>query len=245
LRGKNISRYFCEYGGEYIWYMPELFKEKPGGRPRILKHYLKTKIIIQDVAKEIKATIDKKNYLVNDTLNIIHDLKSGFNFSFILALLNSKLINRWFVSSFPEGLHIKINQLKEIPINKPNSEEQLRFIQKSDKMLELNQQLRDMSKKFLNRVKYNFNLENVGKRVDDFYNYDFKTFNNELKKHKITLSLNQQVEWDEFFLSYKFEINKVRSQINLVDKEIDQMVYVLYNLTDEEIQIVENSFEYK
>ncbi|MDO1499486.1 hypothetical protein Q2T40_04635 [Winogradskyella maritima] len=57
-----------------MWYMPDLMKEKPGGRPRILEHFLKDKIIIQDVAKTINATIDRNKYLVNDTLNVIHIL---------------------------------------------------------------------------------------------------------------------------------------------------------------------------
>ena len=39
----------------------------------------------------------------------------------------------------------------------------------------------------------------------------------------------------------KAEAQSLKSEIDKTDKEIDQMVYQLYNLTDEEIKIVEES----
>jgi TolA-binding protein len=37
------------------------------------------------------------------------------------------------------------------------------------------------------------------------------------------------------------KVNELQNQINQTDKEIDRMVYDLYQLTSEEIEIVENS----
>ena len=79
------------------------------------------------------------------------------------------------------------------------------------------------------------------KKLEAFYNYDFKTFVAELKKQKIKLSLTQQDEWEEYFNNYKTEINQIQVEINKTDQEIDQMVYKLYELTEEEIKIVEES----
>ena len=53
----------------------------------------------------------------------------------------------------------------------------------------------------------------------------------------------QQDEWEEYFNAYKAEINTLQNQISATDKEIDQMVYELYGLTEEEIKIVENSIQ--
>jgi hypothetical protein len=44
-----------------------------------------------------------------------------------------------------------------------------------------------------------------------------------------------------YFNKKKAEANALQSEINRIDKEIDQMVYQLYGLTPEEIEIVENS----
>ena len=61
----------------------------------------------------------------------------------------------------------------------------------------------------------------------------------ELKKQKINLSLSQQDEWEDYFSSSKTDINNLQYVSNKADKEIDQMVYELYGLTEEEIKIVE------
>jgi hypothetical protein len=72
-----------------------------------------------------------------------------------------------------------------------------------------------------------------------FDELDFKQLLAELKKQKITLSLKQQDEWEEYFNEYKTECTNLVSQINTTDKEINGMVYGLYGLTEEEIRIVE------
>ena len=108
-------------------------------------------------------------------------------------------------------------------------------------MLELNKQLQQKKNAFLSRVKDNFEIEKTSKKLDAFYDFDFKTFIAELKKQKVKISLNEQVEWEEFFNKYKTEINTLQTEIDKTDQEIDQMVYELYGLTEEEIKIVEES----
>ena len=49
------------------------------------------------------------------------------------------------------------------------------------------------------------------------------------------------MEWMEVFETKKTEAQTLKAEINKTDVEIDQMVYKLYELTDEEIAIVENS----
>ncbi|MCD6089957.1 MAG: hypothetical protein J7J72_00520 [Bacteroidales bacterium] len=115
------------------------------------------------------------------------------------------------------------------------------FIEITDKMLSLNKQLQSKSNKFVNRIKTNFLVENISKKLASFYDYDFKSFVSELQKQKIKLSLVQQDEWEDYFNSYKNEINQLQAEINKTDKEIDEMVYALYKLTEEEIGIVEGS----
>jgi len=45
----------------------------------------------------------------------------------------------------------------------------------------------------------------------------------------------------EYFHKKKAEANALQSEIDLIDKEIDQMVYALYGLSEEEVKIVEGS----
>jgi type II restriction/modification system DNA methylase subunit YeeA len=55
------------------------------------------------------------------------------------------------------------------------------------------------------------------------------------------LSLGEEAEWEDYFLAEQQKAVAIESQINQTDKEIDAMVYKLYDLTDEEIAIVENA----
>ena len=59
-----------------------------------------------------------------------------------------------------------------------------------------------------------------------------------MQKQKISLTLTQQDEWEDYFTQYKAD-NALTAQIIATDKEIDQMVYQLYGLTEDEIKVVE------
>jgi hypothetical protein len=106
-------------------------------------------------------------------------------------------------------------------------------------MIELFKELQNKKERFINRIKTNLEIEKITNKLDAFYDFDFKTFLSELKKQKVNLSLAQQDEWEEYFNSYKSEINQLQAEIEKTDKEIDRMVYELYGLTEEEIKIVE------
>jgi hypothetical protein len=132
LRGKDISKYFKKFNGKWIWYKPDLMNQRKGAGPRKLEYFLRPKILIKDVAVEIQATLDIENYLTNDTVSILYEIK-GLDLKFILALLNSRLINKWFKMNFPAGLHIKTNQLENIPV--PKKVDEKPFIVLVDKIL--------------------------------------------------------------------------------------------------------------
>jgi type II restriction/modification system DNA methylase subunit YeeA len=47
--------------------------------------------------------------------------------------------------------------------------------------------------------------------------------------------------WMEVFETKKEEVQILKTEIDKTDKEIDTMVYQLYNLTDDEIEIIEST----
>ncbi|WP_417558174.1 hypothetical protein [Mesoflavibacter zeaxanthinifaciens] len=56
-----------------------------------------------------------------------------------------------------------------------------------------------------------------------------------------TLTKKDEFEWLDLFEDKKQKAQALQTQTNQTDKEIDQMVYELYGLTEVEIAIVENS----
>lgn len=241
IRGRNISKYYYSNPTEWIWYKPELINEKAGGRPRILENFLKEKIYIQDISKSINACFCDEPILSNDTLNLIYQVENDLNLKSILVLLNSKFINKWFESEFQEGLHIKINQLQQIPIPKNLILEQQPFIGKADSMLSLNKELQEQSQKIQRAIQRKFELEELPKKLQDWYKLSFAEFIKELAKKKVKLSLSQESEWEDYFMQESKKALELKSQIDATDKAIDTMVYELYGLSEEEIAIVENS----
>ena len=50
--------------------------------------------------------------------------------------------------------------------------------------------------------------------------------------------MKQKDELEDYFNEYVKDISALNSQIESTDNEINELVYKLYNLTDEEIRIV-------
>ena len=162
---------------------------------------------------------------------------------FVLAQLTSKLIGYYFRykanefdALFPK---IKIGEYKKLPVKIITKNQQQPYIKKADLMLSLNKQKHEKINNFLHRLETNFEIENFSNKMKAFFDFDFKTLISELKKKKVKLSFSQQDEFEEYFNNYKNEINELQKQIDKTDKEIDQMVYELYGLTKEEVEIVE------
>ena len=241
LRGRGLKKWYKPENVtiEYIWYKPELMKENVNARPRQLENfYVDEKILIQEIAQEINATLDKEKFLCNDTINVIYKLNDSYSMKYILVLLNSKLINFWFKKLYPSGLHIKINQLENILIPNISLSEQQPFIDLADKMLTLNADLQKSVQRFLKRVQENLNPAKISSTLENFYTLEFADFVKELAKQKVKLSLKQQDEWEEYFAEYKTDCVALSEEIAATDNEINQLVYKLYDLTDEEIAIV-------
>ena len=106
----------------------------------------------------------------------------------------------------------------------------------ADKMLTLNETLQKKSTNFLKVVKQTFALEKISTKLETFYNLDFDGFMKELKQK---LTPKTKLEWLEVFEETKKSLQEIQTQIAATDKEINALVYKLYDLTEEEIKIVE------
>ena len=141
-------------------------------------------------------------------------------------------------NSFPK---INVNTLEKFPVPEILPEFQKRIEVQIDEILIKTNEFQESKAKFIGLVQDNLALTSISKRIEAFYELDFKDFISELKKLKINLSLADQSDWKDYFVKTKSEINQLKSEITNADTEIDRMVYELYGLTEEEIQIVEES----
>ena len=176
---------------------------------------------------------------VNRTFNIIKT--DRVNLKYLLVLLNSKLTKFWLKEKGKmqgDIFQVDITPITSIPLIIV-SKDQEAFISLSEKMLSLNRELQDLSQKFQRMLLRKFDLEKLSTKLQEWYLLDFSDFIKELKRLKVKLSLSQESEWEEYFLEEKSKAIAIDSEIKNTDKEIDSMVYRLYDLTDEEIKIIE------
>jgi ferredoxin-NADP reductase len=154
-------------------------------------------------------------------------------------MINSKLLDFYFNIYFNE-YEVKPLHLAQLPINKSSKgNHSLERFTKS--ILSLNTELQEVSSKFQRTLQRKFELEKLPKKLENWYLLGFGDFVKELKKKKITLSLSEEAEWEDYFLQEQQKALELKTKIDATDKEIDTMVYELYGLTQEEIEIVENS----
>ena len=139
-------------------------------------------------------------------------------------------------------MHFDSPVTRRIPIKEVNKESQQPFIEKADLMLSLNKELQTEKGNFINALKEDKGIEKITRNIDAFNELEYDAFKKELLKQKVKISLgNENNEWREYFNSTKQKVNDLQQKINQTDKEINNMVYDLYELTEEEIKIVEGS----
>ena len=245
LEGKDISNYIIQNSNKFIKYIPEKLH-----RPRTPKIFeCKEKLLVQRITggkKPLKVAYDNHQYYNKESINnIILKENIKFDIKFILSLLNSNLINWFYNKSFTNGSTLTVNISKEylsqILIKNITVESQKPFIEKADLMLSLSKELQEVSGKFQRTCSRKFENLNLTKKLQDWYNLSYEDFIKELSKQKIKLTLSEEAEWADYFDQEKSKALEIQSQISATDKEIDQMVYELYGLSEEEIKIVETA----
>ena len=239
LTGTDFNRYKLFDSNQYIIYDIEKLH-----RPRKREIFeSKEKILLRQTGAFPICMLDTNQYFTLDTVHNGILKQENFNIKYILSLLNSKFIKFIYENLINESgkifAQVKIIYIDELLIKNIPLEKQQPFIEKADKMLSLNKELQDLSQKFQRMLLRKFDLEKLSTKLQEWYLLDFSDFIKELKRLKVKLSLSQESEWEEYFLEEKSKAIAIDSEIKNTDKEIDSMVYRLYDLTDEEIKIIE------
>lgn len=126
--------------------MPAKMRQhKKTARPGESKRFEQPKILVQAIGKTIIATYDEENYYIKDAIILSkkeHSVNGSFDLKYILALLNSKLLQFIYSTAFP-SIQVAKNELAQLPIKPASPEKQQEFTKLVDKMLSLNNQLND------------------------------------------------------------------------------------------------------
>lgn len=206
------------------------------------------KILIRQTADNIIGVLDIDNFYPIDTIHTLN-LK-GENttnielLKILVCILNSnlyKFIYQWKLNE--EGTvypQIKKVNIEWLPLVELEQIKNSNFVIYHDNIISLNKYFQEQSKKFQRTIQRKFNLEDLPKKLQDWYVLSYADFIKELAKKKVKLSLSEEAEWEDYFVTESKKAQDLKAQIDATDKAIDKMVYELYGLSEEEIEIVEN-----
>jgi hypothetical protein len=236
IDGRNIGRYFLEWSGEYLEY--DLSRIHSCKTKDI---FLQPKLLLRRVSADLVFTYDDENYFALNTIVVITPKKEGVELKALLAILNSGLINYYYVNKYKSTKkvfsEIQARTIGLIPMPNLDQNTLKKLVNSSNKQLKDNKifaQALDKSKELL---RLELGLEKLPTKLNDFYGL---TFDEVLKISKATLSVDKKSELMDFFTEQKDELQKFNSCIVALDQEIDELVYKIYGLTPEEIKVVED-----
>ena len=154
-------------------------------------------------------------YINHKNLHIIREFSNDYNPKFVLGILNSKLMNEYYRLTFYGTTYLKLNHIRKLPIRPASAEVQAAFAEKVDDMLALNAEL--VHRKHEIASPSTRNDKQIEERSDEATSRPYKDWTTE----------------------------KIKDKIAQTDAEIDVMVYKLYELTYDEVLIIDPDFKMK
>ncbi len=205
-----------------------------------MREFSKPKIMYPNMTSIFPFIYDEKGFYGNDKTFMITANDDTVNLKFITAILNSKLCKLWIWYNCPElqGGTREIRKVYFENFRIPIDTYQQPFVTLADTMLSLHQQLQEKRARFLRLLSNNFEDVKITTALQQFDQLDFKGFMVELKKQKIRIPVKEQEGWEDTFNERLAECQELSAKIKATDEEINNLVFDLYGLTEEERRIV-------
>lgn len=231
VRGKDIGRYFLKRYNRYANYKE---RTKRSGDVNVFK--AKEKLIMQRVGGQLIVTYDDKQLYCFNSVNMLTPKETNYDLKYILAILNSELMNYYYIKRFSGHANYTNNvtqgYLEQLPIYIPTKQEHADIVKVVTIILELYEQKHDFECKlddfelFLNGIKITKLSEST--HVKKFVIKDNKLKQIKKLKNIILLNINDTIECTNIKVT-----TYVNNWINCYEKEFKKS----RNLKNEIMQI--------
>lgn len=201
------------------------------------------KIIVAGMAVRIEAAYSKGDeYLPAKSTVVVYGKDDNEkSLKSLLAVLNSRYISYLFkqensqLSMAGGYMNVNANNLADIQIL-PQILDNEFLSTSADNMLALTAMLQSKDNYFRQLIVSEFDTVRWPKKLNKWWTLDFAGF---VRVLKVKLTLEQKDELLPIFEKYRTELAELDAKIQTTEREIDQLVYQLYELSDEEVAIVE------
>ena len=210
------------------------------------KYFLNPKIIFPEISQGAKFSIDYEGRYYQNTVYSIPTADT-----YLLGLLNSKAV--WFFyqqtcAALRGGtwrLRLLKQYIEKTPIPKAADVKKERIGILANKAQETAEQRYALQEQVRNRI---HDIASEGKAFDlnnklkSWWKLDFKEFQKEIKKvFKAELSLNQRDEWETYITDKQKQVEALTNTLTAIENDLDSEVYSLFDLTPDEIKLIEES----
>ena len=259
IGASNVHRYNLRTENSFIKYGKNL------AAPRKFEIFSKPRLLINRILS--KKTIDAlyvEDVIINNTDVFNFIPKEGYlNYlKPILAILATKVCSTYFKTTnvnlnrqaFPK---LNVNNILEFPLPAKIEDDTLNYLtERVDAIRVLNINFQICNNKFTKYLQSQFMLDKLPRKIENWHELKFGDFIYELNKAIKAISKERiknelppfkdltkldEMDWMDVFETKKAEVQVLKQQIDSTDREIDAMVYELYGLSEEEIEIVENN----
>lgn len=160
---------------------------------------------------------------------------------YILSLLSSKLYYHWFYykgKKKGETLEFSEKILKNTPIKPIPHSKQVIFIKNVNEIMAYSERMYKEIGAFKGYLLDQYFVDKLPTNVENYYKLEFKELLDELRGKIRVSDPDVYTDLKEYFYRSVELIEELQNEIDALNTDIDQMVYELYDLTPEEIEII-------
>lgn len=202
-------------------------------------------IVLYDSLKEInnKSINNSIKKWSNKPRENLEKISQNFHLKYIQSVLNSNMCKYYLNSIRTHRIeyYTSPDELKLMPIKNISFDAQKIFCEHVDKMINLNNQLLEEITSFKKWLTFNFNIEELPSKIEKFYELDEDSFLKEINKKLKTTSKPKQDLIRKQFNESNGIIEDLKNEIEYTDDLINTEIYRLYNVSEEDINEIENS----
>jgi len=201
------------------------------------------KIVYQDITAQNPFALDRNGYFLANTCYFIPSADPT-----LLAFLNSKLC--WFflssVTNIARGGYLRLRSdfVEQTPIAAIPKREHARITRLSNTCTDNAAARLSIESAVAHRILDLAPSEQrrLSRKLEEWYDLDFGGFRAEVERvFHAEIPIRKRAEWEKYLAENAAEVKRMTAEIEAAEREIDAIVYRLFDLTPDEITSLETS----
>jgi type I restriction-modification system DNA methylase subunit len=195
------------------------------------------KIVFPNLQNTNKFAIDRTGTFINAPAVFVATDDMA-----LLAILNSKLV--WYflksICVVRSGgyIEVKPQYFEQIPVPICTASQSENLGKQSEMAVTLTTNFQKINQRFQRFLQSNFPTLHANKKIETWYEMSFSALRTELAKQKMNIPIKEMMDFQEVFEESKAAAKATQQQIIATERAIDALVYQLYELTSEEIELI-------